>query len=122
MIHCFIIDDEMPAIKIIKRYIDRLPDLQFVGAETNPVKGIEIIKREKPDIVFLDLEMTEMNGIEVVKQIGEEIKVILCSAYSESAVAGYDLKAMAYLTKPIEFHRFIEALKPVLDSNRLSND
>jgi two-component system LytT family response regulator len=74
MIRCIIIDDEPAGIKIIKRYIDRLPGLLLVGAETNPLKGVEIIKSEKPDVVFLDLEMTEMNGIEVMKLIGEETR------------------------------------------------
>jgi DNA-binding LytR/AlgR family response regulator len=117
MIRCVIIDDEPAGISIIKRYIDRFPDLRLVGAETNPLKGLEVIKIEKPDIVFLDLEMTEMNGIEVMKQIGEETKVILCTAYSERAVAHLNLKAMAYLTKPIEFSSFTQALKLVLESN-----
>ncbi len=52
MISCVIIDDEQPAINVLKRYINRLPNLQLVGTATNPLVGIELIKKEKPAVGF----------------------------------------------------------------------
>ena len=115
MIRCVIIDDEQPAINVIKKYIDRLPTLQVVGTETNPILGIEIIKKEKPDVVFLDIQMDEMSGIEVMKIIGSTTKVVFCTAFSEFAVTSYDLNAVDYLMKPIEFNRFVKSVQRVSD-------
>lgn len=115
MIRCVIIDDEEPAINILKKYIERLPNLELVKTETNPLLGIEMIKREKPDVVFLDIQMDEMNGIDVMKILGDSVNVVFCTAYSEFAVTSYDLDAVDYLMKPIEFNRFVKAVKRIND-------
>jgi DNA-binding LytR/AlgR family response regulator len=115
MLKCIIIDDEQPAVNVLKKYIDRLPNLRLVATETNPVSGIEIVKREKPDIVFLDIQMDEINGIEVMKAVGDCTNVIFCTAYSEFAVTSYELDAVDYLMKPIEFDRFVKAVRRVTD-------
>ncbi|MGC4036060.1 MAG: LytTR family DNA-binding domain-containing protein [Chitinophagaceae bacterium] len=116
MVKCVIIDDEQPAINVIKKYIERLPNLELVGEETNPLIGMEIIKREKPDLVFLDIQMDEMNGIQVKRLIDETVNVVFCTAYSEFAVTSYELNAIDYLMKPVEFKRFVKAVKRVTDS------
>lgn len=116
MIQCVIIDDEQAAINILKKYIDRLPALELIGTETNPLNGIEIIKKEKPDVVFLDIQMDEMNGIEVMKILGNSVNVVFCTAYSEFAVTSYELDAIDYLMKPIEFNRFVKAVQRVTDT------
>ena len=113
MIRCVIIDDEKPAINVLKKYIERLPNLQLVGEATNPLKGLEIIKNEKPNVVFLDIQMDEMNGIDVMKLLPENTLVVFCTAYSEFATTSYDLWAVDYLMKPIEFTRFVKAVQRV---------
>ncbi|MFC0774047.1 LytR/AlgR family response regulator transcription factor [Terrimonas alba] len=116
MIKCIIIDDERPAIRLIKKYIERIPTLQLIGETTNPITGIEMVKTEKPDLVFLDIQMDEMNGIDVMKIIGKEALVIFCTAYSEFAVTSYELHAIDYLMKPIDFNRFVRAVQRVADT------
>jgi DNA-binding LytR/AlgR family response regulator len=116
MIRSVIIDDESPAIKVLKRYIDRLPNIEVVGTETNPLAGIELIRAEKPDVVFLDIQMDELSGIEVAKLIGDKIKIVFCTAYSEFAVTSYEFDAVDYLMKPIEFNRFVKAVQRVTDA------
>lgn len=115
MIRCVIIDDEQPAINVLKRYIDRIPNLELVGTETNPIAGIELIKNENPDVVFLDIQMEQLNGIEVVKILGDRTKIVFCTAYSEFAVTSYEFDAVDYLMKPIEFNRFLKAVQRVSD-------
>ena len=115
MIKCVIIDDEQPAINVLKNYINRIPHLKLVGSETNPISGIEIIRTESPDVVFLDIQMDEMNGLEVMKEIGSSTKVIFCTAYSEFAVTSYELDAVDYLMKPIEFNRFSKSVQRLTD-------
>ena len=120
MLKCVVIDDEQPAINVLESYIKQMPNLQLAGSATNPIIGIELIKQHKADVVFLDIQMTEMNGIDVMRIISPETKVIFCTAYSEFAVASYDLEAVDYLIKPIPFTRFAKAVQRVsniLDSH-----
>lgn len=111
-----IIDDEQPAINVLKNYIRRLSHLKLIATETNPLSGIETIKAERPDLVFLDIQMDEMNGIEVMKIISDYTKVIFCTAYSEFAVTSYELDAVDYLMKPIDYNRFVKAVQRVTDT------
>ena len=111
MTKCFIIDDEQPAIDVIQNYIKRIPSLELVGASTNPMQAIEIIRKNKADLVFLDIQMDEMNGIELAKKLDQNAKVIFCTAYSRFAVASFDLDAIDYLVKPFSFQRFERAVK-----------
>lgn len=112
---CVIIDDEQPAIDVLVNYVKQMPSLLLVGTATNPLIGIEMIKRNNADVVFLDIQMDEMNGIDVIKIIGSRTKVIFCTAYSEFAVASYDLDATDYLMKPIAFSRFVKAVQRIVD-------
>lgn len=112
---CIVIDDEAPAIRILKRYIERLPNLKLVGTATDALTGIELIQKEKPDVVFLDIEMEEMNGLEVMKIISENTAIVFCTAYSEMVVRKYALDAVEYLEKPIAFKRFELAVERVRD-------
>ena len=115
MIKCVIIDEEQPAINVLKYYINRISHLKLVGSETNPILGLDIIKTEIPDVVFLDIQMDEMTGIEVMKEIGNSTRVIFCTAYSEFAVTSYELDAVDYLMKPIEFNRFLKSVQRLTD-------
>jgi DNA-binding LytR/AlgR family response regulator len=108
---CYIIDDELHAIRIIEKYIAQIPDLVLIGKSTNPLAAIEEMKKITPDVVFLDISMDEMNGLEVASFISKNTKVVFCTAYSEFALQSYDFEAVDYLVKPIGFARFLKAIE-----------
>lgn len=116
MIKCVIIDDEQDAINVLKRFIEKLPNLKLVGESTNPITGLEIIKREEPDLVFLDIQMDQMSGIELAKAVQQDTKIVFCTAYTEFAVESYDLNAIDYLMKPVMFPRFTRSVQRVMDA------
>jgi len=126
MTKCFIIDDEQPAIDVIQNYVKRIPSLELLGAYTNPMQAIGMIRKQNVDLVFLDIQMDEMNGIELIKHLKKDTKVIFCTAYSEFAVASYDMDVIDYLMKPISFDRFERAvhraIKKIAGSTFLMNE
>jgi two-component system, LytTR family, response regulator len=113
MIKCVIIDDEEPAINVLKNYINRISSLQLVGSSSNPIAGVEMVNQVKPDVVFMDIQMDEMSGIEAISLLNPAVQVIFCTAYSEFAVESYNLNAVDYLMKPISFDRFVKAIKRI---------
>jgi len=115
MIRCIIIDDEEPAIHVLKRFLERLPDIALVAATINPLEGIELIKSLRPNLVFLDIQMQEMDGMEVAKEICELTKIVFCTAYEGYAAQSYEVNAVDYLIKPIEFPRFKIAVQKAGD-------
>ncbi len=120
MIKCIIIDDEQPAIHVLENYVRKIPFLQLVGTATNPLDGIAMIASCQAELVFLDIQMDEMNGIDIFKILPANVKVIFCTAFSEFAVASYDLNAVDYLMKPIPFDRFAKAIMKIKPVNNTS--
>ncbi len=116
MIRCIIIDDEKAAIAVLTRFVERMPEMELVGVSTNPLTGLELIKTEKPHVVFLDIQMEKKDGIELAKEIGQMTKIVFCTAYFEYAAQSYDLNAVDYLLKPVEFARFKIAVQKVNDA------
>jgi len=116
MIRCIIIDDERAAINVLKRYIAKMPELELAGETTKPLIGIDLIKRENPDVVFLDIQMDVMDGIELAKAIGDYTRIVFCTAHFQYAAQSYDLNAVDYLLKPIDYLRFRIAIQKVTDA------
>ena len=73
-----------------------------------------------PAVIFLDLKMPRVNGLEVLRTIKADANlrqipvVMLTSSREERDLAeSYALGANAYVVKPVEFHRFLSAVKEV---------
>ena len=110
VIKCLIIDDEPLAIKIIKRHVEQLPNLELVDTFQNPMEAFELIKKEKIDLLFLDIHMPILTGIELVRALQNPPSVIFTTAYRDYAVESYELNIVDYLVKPITFTRFLKAV------------
>lgn len=114
--NCYIIDDEKFAINVIENYIKQIPSLSLKGLSTSPLEGLEYLQKNEIDLVFLDIQMDMLNGIDLMKLLPQRTKVVFCTAYSEFAVAGFELEAVDYLMKPIEFLRFEKAVRRAYNS------
>jgi len=71
-----------------------------------------------PQVVLLDLKLPKIDGFEVLRQLraNERTKllpvVILTTSNEESdRINGYGLGANSFVRKPVEFDRFIEAVR-----------
>jgi DNA-binding LytR/AlgR family response regulator len=70
-----------------------------------------MLEQESVDIVFLDIQMPDINGIEFSKIINKKnTAVIFTTAFSEYAVEGFNVDAIDYLLKPIEYDRFLKSV------------
>jgi DNA-binding LytR/AlgR family response regulator len=110
MITCIAIDDEPLALDLLASYIFRVPDLQLKGTYTDQYKAADFLKDKPVDLLFLDIEMPDMSGIQFYKSLNKPPMVIFTTAYSQYAVDGFNLEAIDYLLKPIEFERFQRAV------------
>ncbi len=74
----------------------------------------------RPDVVFLDLNLPKKDGREVLGEIKADpvlrrlpVVVLTSSQAQEDISRVYDLHANCYVTKPVDFDRFVQAIKEI---------
>lgn len=117
---CVAIDDEPMALEVIKNFCQRMGDME-ITTFTNPIMGIEHVKRTHPDLLFLDVKMGEVSGVNLAKEIPQGTFLIFSTAYAQFAVDGFDLNAIDFLHKPYSFGRFEKAVAKVRNAIKLLN-
>ncbi|MBN9383853.1 MAG: response regulator transcription factor [Chitinophagaceae bacterium] len=113
---CLIVDDEPPAIKVIRKYAEMVQQLEIAGTCNNALQAMELLKTKKIDLLFLDIQMPKLSGTGFIKALQHPPKVIFTTAYKEFAADAFDLDAVDYLLKPISFERFLRAVNKATGS------
>jgi two-component system LytT family response regulator len=111
MIKCLIIDDEPLAVKLLKDYAARIPDLELVMAGSDVFAGLQLAQNGEADLIFLDIQMPELTGIQFMKVLNGKCKVILTTAYEEYALQAFEHDVVDYLLKPFSLERFMTAVQ-----------
>jgi CheY-like chemotaxis protein len=75
-----------------------------------------------PDLILLDLNLPKMDGREVLAAIKEDptlrsipVVILTTSEAEEDVLRSYSLHANAYVTKPVDFERFIQVVRRIDD-------
>jgi CheY-like chemotaxis protein len=74
----------------------------------------------RPDLILLDLNLPRRDGREVLAEVKADpdlrhipVIVLTTSQAEEDVLRSYQLHANAYVTKPVDFDGFIEAIKQI---------
>jgi CheY-like chemotaxis protein len=95
----------------------------------NGVEALAFLKHEgdhenspTPDLILLDLNLPKMDGRELLAAIKDDaalrsipVVVLTTSEAEEDVVRSYSLHANAYVTKPVDFERFIDVVRQIDD-------
>lgn len=72
----------------------------------------------QPQVILLDLKLPRMDGMEVLKNLRQDrrtahipVVVLTSSKEKEDVIKSYELGANSYVRKPVEFEKFVEAVK-----------
>jgi len=113
MVEYVIIDDEPDAIDVIKIHLCNIPYMNLKATFRNPLEAIEYLQANNIDLIFLDINMPLISGMQLPKLLKKVPHIIYTTAYSEYALESYNLNAVDYLLKPIEFDRLLQAVMKV---------
>lgn len=74
----------------------------------------------RPCLILLDLNMPIMNGIEFLQAVKAHdewrripVVVLTTSQEDEDKVASFELSAAGYMTKPVDYQKFVEAMRTI---------
>jgi len=114
-----VIEDEEDIAELIRYNLER-EGYRIFHAESGEL-GLQSLRRHHPDLLLLDLMLPGMDGLEVCKRVkadvaSAETPVIMVTARGEEAdiVAGLELGADDYLTKPFSPRVLVARVRAVL--------
>lgn len=108
---CVAIDDEPLSLALIREYISRSPDLRLLQTFEDAVSGAGFLRHNPVDLLFVDINMPDISGMDLVRSLEHKPIIIFITAHKKFAVEGFELEAMDYLLKPVDYERFSKAVK-----------
>lgn len=119
MIRCIAIDDEPLALRQIKSYIEKCPELVLLGTFSSSTMAQRFIAENSVDLIFVDINMPDLNGVDLVKSLKKQPMTVFTTAYSEYAIEGFRLDAIDYLLKPFSQEDFQKAVHKAVSLQEL---
>jgi len=118
-IKILLVDDEQDILEIVSYNLKN--EGYQISTAKNGVEAVEIAKKTIPHLIILDIMMPEMDGIEACEKIRatknlENVLITFFTARGEdySQVAGFNVGADDYITKPIKPKVLISKIKALL--------
>jgi two-component system response regulator len=123
-IEILLVEDSPTDVLLTKRALSDARFINRLHVVEDGVKALAFLRKEppyadavRPDLILLDLNLPKKDGREVLADIKEddELKVIpvivlTTSRAEEDIVRSYRLHANCYITKPVDFDSFIDAI------------
>ncbi len=120
-VRCIAIDDEPPALVLLREYIAKTPALQLVQTFDDAISGSEFIRQNQLDLLFIDINMPDISGLDLVRSLDNPPMIIFTTAHKKFALDGFELNAVDYLLKPISFERFSKAASKAVEYHMYRN-
>jgi CheY-like chemotaxis protein len=129
VIHVLLIEDDPGDVLITKEAFAENKVRNNLSVVNDGVKALQFLRREaeyadapRPDLILLDLNLPRMDGHEVLAHIKSDadlqripVVVLTTSDAEEDVLRSYDLHANAYVTKPVDFERFLGVVRQIDD-------
>src|SRR2546423_7895854 len=109
-LRAYLVDDEMLALKRLRRLLQATGRIEIVGSTTEPSTALKFLLNESVDLLFLDIQMPGMNGFELLAKLTTQPTVIFTTAYNKYALRAFEVNSIAYLLKPVEPEQLERAL------------
>jgi two-component system chemotaxis response regulator CheB len=88
-IRVLIIDDSASVRQALTKVLEEDPEIEVMGAASDPFMAARKIQEDLPDVITLDVEMPRMDGITFLRKIMSQrpIPVVMCSSLTEEGSA-----------------------------------
>ncbi|NJC66763.1 response regulator [Planosporangium flavigriseum] len=128
-IEVLLVEDDPGDVLMTKEAFEEHKVRNNLSVVNDGAEAIAYLRREgayadaaRPDLILLDLNLPKRDGREVLAEIKNDpalrqipVVVLTTSQADEDIVRSYQLHANAYVTKPVDFDRFIEVVRQIDD-------
>lgn len=128
-IEVLLVEDDEGDVLMTREALDEGKVINNLSVVGDGVEALEYLRRTgpyasatRPDLVLLDLNLPKRDGRQVLRDIKSDpelrripVVVLTTSEAEEDVLRSYDLHANAYVTKPVDFDRFVQVIQQIDD-------
>ena len=126
-IEILLVEDNPGDVRLTREALKDTKVLNQLHVAADGVEAMAFLRREdphagapRPDLVLLDLNLPRKDGREVLEEIKEDpelrnipVVILTTSQAEQDVLQSYQLRANAYVTKPVDLERFLEVVKSI---------
>jgi two-component system, chemotaxis family, response regulator Rcp1 len=126
-IELLLVEDSEPDVRLTMEALREAKVRNRLWVVEDGVEAIEFLHHQgrhseapRPDLILLDLNLPRKDGRQVLQEIKADdslkripVVVLTTSKSEEDVLRSYDLHANCFITKPVDFLRFIEVVKSI---------
>lgn len=128
-IEILLVEDSEPDVRLTQEALRDAKVRNRLWAVEDGVEAMDFLYRRdkhadapRPDLILLDLNLPRKDGREVLEEIKSDetlkripVVILTTSSREEDIFRTYNLHANCYITKPVDFNRFMEVVKSIED-------
>jgi CheY-like chemotaxis protein len=117
VITVLLVEDDPGDVVLIREAFEHNKVYNSLHVVTDGEQALHYVRGEgrfagaaRPDLILLDLNLPRKDGREV---LAIPVVILTTSEAEEDILRSYDLHANAYVTKPVDFDRFVEVVRQI---------
>jgi CheY-like chemotaxis protein len=128
-IDILLVEDDPGDVLMTREAFEHYKIRNELHVATDGIEALKFVRNEppyenapRPGLILLDLNLPKKDGREVLAELknGPDLRtnpvvVLTTSEAEEDILRSYDLHANAYVTKPVDFNRFVEVVRQIDD-------
>jgi len=126
-IEVLLVEDDEGDVLMTREALDEGKVLNRLNVVGDGVEALDYLRAQaghegavRPDLILLDLNLPRRDGHQVLAEVKADpdlrripVVVLTTSEAEEDVLRSYDLHANAYVTKPVDFDRFVEVIRQI---------
>ncbi|KFZ82166.1 chemotaxis protein CheY [Amycolatopsis sp. MJM2582] len=126
-IHILLVEDDPGDVLMTQEAFEHHKIRNTLSVVSDGEQALQFLRREapfedaeRPGLILLDLNLPRKDGREVLSEVKAlpelrtiPVVVLTTSEAEEDILRSYDLHANAYVTKPVDFDRFIDVVRQI---------
>lgn len=115
-----IVDDDKSYSGLLQGYVKRFSKEEDCRIDASVFgSGLDLVSDYTADydVIFLDIEMPFMDGLTAAKKIravDDYVSIVFVTNMAQYAIRGYEVNAVDFVVKPVEYFNFADKLKKAL--------
>ncbi len=115
-----VVEDEQESVDKLKQMLREFCEKEGCDCSIKVFgDGMSFVSDYSPeyDLIFMDIEMPHLNGMNAAKKMREldsNVSLVFVTHLAQYALKGYEVEAVGYLLKPLEYFSFARHMKRIL--------